>query len=265
MDAIKSPLLIPEPPLQVLPSLAAEVGLNEAIVIQQVHYWLLKSGKQKDGRTWIYNTYDDWKKQFPFWSTRTIMRIVASLKKKKILLTTSRFNRSKFETTLWYSIRYDKLSTLGCQLVTTESDNLSTSEHDKLSTLPESTETNGKKEPPIPPATGGVSVDERFEEFWEGRIRRSNDSKAAALKAFRSSVKRGNTPEAIIEGQKRERAYHEARQTAPQFIPMRSTWLNQDRHLNDYDAAAEIEDADDREFRRMMAERGLAHMLEPSE
>lgn len=33
-------LLINEPPLQVLPTLAKTIGLNEAIVLQQVHYWL---------------------------------------------------------------------------------------------------------------------------------------------------------------------------------------------------------------------------------
>ena len=35
-----SPLLINEHPLMVLPSLATAVGLNQAIVLQQVHYWL---------------------------------------------------------------------------------------------------------------------------------------------------------------------------------------------------------------------------------
>ena len=35
-----SKLLIDEPPLQVLPSLALKIGLNEAIILQQVHYWL---------------------------------------------------------------------------------------------------------------------------------------------------------------------------------------------------------------------------------
>ena len=33
-------LLIDEPPLMVLPSLAAVIGLNEAIMLQQIHYWL---------------------------------------------------------------------------------------------------------------------------------------------------------------------------------------------------------------------------------
>ena len=33
--------LINEYPLQVLPSLCKKVGINEAIFIQELHYWLL--------------------------------------------------------------------------------------------------------------------------------------------------------------------------------------------------------------------------------
>lgn len=35
-----SNLLLDEPPLQVMPTLATKVGLNESIVLQQIHYWL---------------------------------------------------------------------------------------------------------------------------------------------------------------------------------------------------------------------------------
>lgn len=47
-----SKLLIEEPPLQVLPSLAVTIGLNEAIIIQQIHYWLRDSrnGIEHEGR-----------------------------------------------------------------------------------------------------------------------------------------------------------------------------------------------------------------------
>ena len=39
-----SRLLINEPPLIVLPSLAKEIGLNEAIIVQQIQYWLSAPG-----------------------------------------------------------------------------------------------------------------------------------------------------------------------------------------------------------------------------
>ncbi len=38
-------LLLDEHPLLVMPKLATLIGLNEAIVLQQVHYWLI--GKEQ--------------------------------------------------------------------------------------------------------------------------------------------------------------------------------------------------------------------------
>jgi DnaD/phage-associated family protein len=107
-----SKLLINEEPLQVLPSLAKAIGLNEAIFLQQVHYWLAKSKHRHDGRVWIYNTVEDWVKQFPFWSDKTIRRIIANLRKSGLLITTDEYNKRSFDNTLWYTIDHDKLKEL---------------------------------------------------------------------------------------------------------------------------------------------------------
>lgn len=104
-----SRVLINEPALQVLPSLAIAIGLNEAIFLQQVQYWLAGSKHVHDGRRWIYNTYEDWTKQFPFWSERTIKRIVDDLRNRDVLLTRSDLNQHPFDRTLWYSIDYEAL------------------------------------------------------------------------------------------------------------------------------------------------------------
>lgn len=111
-----SRLLINESPLMVLPGLAATIGLNEAMFLQQLHFWLEASGKEKTAqddspRYWIFNTYSEWKKQFPFWSERTIMRIVATLRDElAVVITTNEFNKHNYDQTLWYSINYDKLN-----------------------------------------------------------------------------------------------------------------------------------------------------------
>jgi len=105
-----SRLLIAEPPLQVLPSLATAIGLNEAIFLQQIYYWSLgASGVEADGHRWIYNTQEQWRAQFPFWSVDTIQRTVKSLRTKGVLLTTNKMNRSKMDRTLWYAIDHDTL------------------------------------------------------------------------------------------------------------------------------------------------------------
>lgn len=74
-------LLISEPPLQVLPTLAEAIGLENAIVYQQLYYLLRKPefGRVVNGKRWIFNTYADWHAMFPFWSERTIRRIFESL------------------------------------------------------------------------------------------------------------------------------------------------------------------------------------------
>jgi uncharacterized phage protein (TIGR02220 family) len=106
-----SNLLINESPIMIIPSLAVKLGLNEAVVLQQVHYWLKKSKHQKEGRSWIYNTYKEWQEQIPFWSESTIKRAVKSLEEKGLLLTAN-WNLAKFDHTKWYSIDYEKVAEL---------------------------------------------------------------------------------------------------------------------------------------------------------
>lgn len=81
-----SKLLINEPPLQVLPTLAKEIGLNEAIALQQLHYWL-KHGIWHKGQKWIYKPVHKWQSQdFPFWSEKTIRNVFKSLEKQDLIL-----------------------------------------------------------------------------------------------------------------------------------------------------------------------------------
>jgi len=103
-----SRLLLDEKPLIILPSLAKTVGLNEAIVLQQLHYWLQQSTNIRDGYKWVYNTYEDWQKQFPFWSTRTLKRIITGLEKKGIIVSAN-YNQISIDRTKWYRIDYEKL------------------------------------------------------------------------------------------------------------------------------------------------------------
>lgn len=103
-----SNLLIDDYPILVLPKLANEIGLNEAIVLQQMHYWLKKSNHNYDGRRWIYNSFPEWQKHFPFWSVITIKRTVYSLEKQNLLYV-GNYNKAKFDKTKWYSINYETL------------------------------------------------------------------------------------------------------------------------------------------------------------
>jgi uncharacterized phage protein (TIGR02220 family) len=106
-----SRLLIKESPVMIIPSLAVKIGLNEAVVLQQIHYWLGVSKHKIKGRSWVYNTYEEWQKQLSFWSVSTIKRTIHSLEMSGYLLSDN-FNEMKMDKTKWYSIDYDKLQEL---------------------------------------------------------------------------------------------------------------------------------------------------------
>ena len=110
-----SKLLLDEQPLLIMKNLATQIGLNEAIVIQQIHYWLeinKKADKNfKEGHYWTFNSYNEWEKQFPFWSKRTIQRAITSLEKSNLIIT-GNFNKLKIDRTKWYRINYEMLERL---------------------------------------------------------------------------------------------------------------------------------------------------------
>ncbi|MGN7177794.1 replication protein [Paenibacillus sp. FSL R5-0490] len=110
-----SKFLVGERPIIVIPSLAVKLGMKEAIVLQHVHYWLSVSRNEKDGRKWVYNTYEEWKKQLPFWSLSTIKRTIAILEEKGYLLSDN-FNAHNWDQTKWYSIDYEKLKEIEGEL-----------------------------------------------------------------------------------------------------------------------------------------------------
>lgn len=105
-------LLLNQSPIMVLPELAKKIGLNEAIILQQIHYWLRgaenKNNNYFDGRYWVYNTYEEWGKQFPWWSISTIRRAFKNLEQKKLLIV-GNYNKLQIDNTKWYSINYEKL------------------------------------------------------------------------------------------------------------------------------------------------------------
>lgn len=106
-------LLISEPPLQVLPSLAVELdNVDKAIILQQIHYWCSKSNKVKDGYRWVYNSVTSWHEQFPWISEKTIQRYLKDLERKGLLIT-GVYNKAPFDKTKWYRINYEALDNLG--------------------------------------------------------------------------------------------------------------------------------------------------------
>ena len=106
-------LLIDDQPLQVLPSLAEAIGLNEALILQQIHWLLLRSKKEFKGKHWVFNTYEEWQeKHFRFFSVSTIRRTINHLEELNLLISSTEFNQMKVDKTKWYTINYEALDNL---------------------------------------------------------------------------------------------------------------------------------------------------------
>lgn len=131
-----SKLLIDESPLQVLPTLAVRLGLNEAIFLQQLH-WLTRELKpDANGNKWLRRTYPQWQKlTFPFWSIRTIERAANSLCKVNLILIDQR-DKSKRNRDNFYTINrpiFDKWEAEAARSSGGfDAANLADSEHDKM-------------------------------------------------------------------------------------------------------------------------------------
>ncbi len=97
---------------------ATVLGLHEAIIIHQIQYWInIYETKQdanhfRDGRWWVYNTYEEWQAQFPFLCLRTIKYIIKKLSNYGIILKTGQYNKMGIDRTNWYSIDEDRLAEL---------------------------------------------------------------------------------------------------------------------------------------------------------
>lgn len=106
--------LLDEPPILVYPTLAKALGINKAIIFQQLHY-LMNVTKNAhtlnnfvDGRWWVYNSYPQWQRDyFPWLSTGAIKRLFLELERDGFVLAKQSV-KSKADRRKWYSIDYTR-------------------------------------------------------------------------------------------------------------------------------------------------------------
>ena len=108
--------LFDEHPIIANKTLAREIGLNEALVLQQINYWIeinRKTGKNfYEGRYWTYNSIRSWQENdFDYMSFETVKRTFTKLEKQGYLIT-GNFNKDPRDKTKWYSINEDRLNEL---------------------------------------------------------------------------------------------------------------------------------------------------------
>lgn len=217
----------------VLPSLAAELGTaDEAIVLQQLHYWLQRSNNVRDGHKWVYNSMNDWLKQFPWIKSRKRLTRYFDDLESRGLVVTGNYNKAAFDKTKWYRIDYDALSVLEKRLgqnnPTSESNRPNgEGQNDPTNTnrLPETTSENNNKHSASHSNAPSVSqLEKEFETVWSKYPNKKGKKQAFNhYKAWRkASVK--HTNEYLLE---RLKVYMTDLQQNSWKHPMNgSTWFN---------------------------------------
>ena len=90
---------------------AKAFGVNEAILLELIHFRIGKSNHVRDGRKWWYSSIRNITLHFPFFTEKQVWRIMSSLEKQGALIV-SNYNQKKYDRTKWYSITGKALSHL---------------------------------------------------------------------------------------------------------------------------------------------------------
>lgn len=174
-------------------------GLNEAIVLNQLNYWLginKKAGKNFiDDRYWVYNSYSDWKaKDFPYWSEKTIQRTFTRLENKGVVVSAN-YNKLGIDKTKWYTIDTEKLQELVDEFnsdedkMTNRQDNM-TDRQDKMTCR------EGQNDRPLPEITT-ENIDRDYTTENKYALSESKDSSRGDIYAF--SAEKGGSESDVIK------------------------------------------------------------------
>lgn len=236
-----SNLLLNERPLVVLPSLAKELGsLDEAVILQQIHYWLQRSTNVEEGKRWVYNSMEKWMQQFPWIKSRTTLTRYFNKLEAKGLLITGNFNKAGFDKTKWYTIDYSALSDFEQRLYRT----CTTSDQNLVNGMNRTCTTNTidyteiTSESTTNKQANAVSADadlsEPFNKLWNLYPKKQGKKDAFRhYKAWRKKSK-DNTDDYLLRKLNEYKAYLAANQW---LHPMNgSTWFN-GRFDDDYSTA----------------------------
>jgi hypothetical protein len=98
--------------LLVPPQIARVIGINGAVVLNQIHYWLEKgAGTVIEGAPWVYNTIQDWSEQLQCLSFNQVRRAIELLEDLQILKSCKPW-KSRWDHRKAYRIDYERLKAL---------------------------------------------------------------------------------------------------------------------------------------------------------
>lgn len=215
-------------------SIAAKYGVDEAIMLQHIYFWVAHNRanglNEHDGKFWTFNSKKAFAELFPFWSVRSIERILKNLVDNGLILT-GNFNETAYDRTTWYTLTSDALLVMDCtrprnrEMHTTEPWN---GNHETVESIPPNRGTNTRYKPDIkpdnkpdiliPPPHSQRESD--FERFWCAYPK--HIAKQQCQRAWNAAKPPIDLVLTRIAEWKTSRQWKEA---SGQFIPHPLTWI----------------------------------------
>ncbi len=87
--------------------IAVEYGVNAAIIIQNIYYWVEKNRLNEknfyDGKYWTYNSVRAYAEMFPYMSGKSIRNTLNKLEEEGLVVT-GNYNDTSYDRTKWYAL-----------------------------------------------------------------------------------------------------------------------------------------------------------------
>lgn len=104
-----------EKPISFSPTLARVFGIEAAIFLQWLHYFMVVKSLQErplhDGRMWVYNSYEDWHSHMNFLSLTGMTTAIRKMETLGVILS-AQLGANKFDRRKSYTIDYVRLAEL---------------------------------------------------------------------------------------------------------------------------------------------------------
>lgn len=221
-------------------NVAKKIGLEEAIIIHSLLFWIEKSkGSDKnffDGYYWTYNTLTELQRLFPYMSDSTIKRKIQNLKDCGLILVAQ---HAKYwsNRTNYYTVDSVKLTQCiqSDPMREGQSDLMGKGQNDPLfinssnnssNTVVESAPSFLKTEDTTPkvPLNPPFNAEEEFEKVYKAYPRK--EGKKEAFKHFKATVKTKEDLDNIYKALANYIIKLKLEKIEPQYIKMASTWFN---------------------------------------
>ena len=207
------------------PDIAAQVGVNAAVIYQNFLFWCEKNKANKrhvmDGYVWTYNSRRALGDLFPYLTDSQIKTAIAKLVDAGLLVK-GEYNLASYDRTNWYApaVSAEWVSAIG-QKSPMDRSKIASGLAKNDQPIPDSKQ-NKKQDGKL------LSCDEpdQFEVFWDQYPHRNGAKKGkdVARKSWDRAIKKDANPEHIIAGAMR---YAADRQVLDGYAKNPSTWINQ--------------------------------------